>query len=117
MSSPGIRENIPSEVPSSSVPIGRELGILFGFLLASVVIMTVYAVIWRGEILPFLSYSLFPPVVIPISVLHSRFDLGLHRLTGDILVYLRCCLVILLLHLGFMFGLSHTVIQSNLRKL
>ncbi|KAL4753245.1 hypothetical protein BDW72DRAFT_169161 [Aspergillus terricola var. indicus] len=40
--------NIPSEIPSSSVPIARELGILFGFLLASLVIMGVYAVIWRG---------------------------------------------------------------------
>ncbi|KAL4760598.1 uncharacterized protein BDW70DRAFT_150722 [Aspergillus foveolatus] len=40
--------NIPPEIPSSSVPIARELGILFGFLLASLVIMGVYAVIWRG---------------------------------------------------------------------
>ncbi|KAL5000314.1 hypothetical protein BDV10DRAFT_162460 [Aspergillus recurvatus] len=40
--------NIPPEIPSSSVPIARELGILFGFLLASLVIMAVYTVIWRG---------------------------------------------------------------------
>ncbi|KAL6239725.1 hypothetical protein BDW75DRAFT_236325 [Aspergillus navahoensis] len=40
--------NIPPEIPSSSVPIARELGILFGFLLASLVIMAVYAVIWRS---------------------------------------------------------------------
>ncbi|KAL5048195.1 hypothetical protein BDW71DRAFT_26451 [Aspergillus fruticulosus] len=40
--------NIPPEIPSSSVPIARELGILFGFLLASLLIMAVYAVTWRG---------------------------------------------------------------------
>ncbi|KAL4980070.1 hypothetical protein BDW66DRAFT_147512 [Aspergillus desertorum] len=40
--------NIPPEIPSSSVPIARELGILFGFLLASLVIMAVYAAIWRS---------------------------------------------------------------------
>ncbi|KAL4968385.1 uncharacterized protein BDV14DRAFT_153507 [Aspergillus stella-maris] len=43
-----IRENIPPEIPSSEVPIGRELGILFGFLFASLVIMAVYTVIWRA---------------------------------------------------------------------
>ncbi|KAL4801169.1 hypothetical protein BDV19DRAFT_384180 [Aspergillus venezuelensis] len=43
-----IRENIPPEIPSSEVPIGRELGILFGFLFASIVIMAVYTVIWRA---------------------------------------------------------------------
>ncbi|KAL4878860.1 hypothetical protein BJY04DRAFT_105879 [Aspergillus karnatakaensis] len=40
--------NIPPYIPPSSVPIARELGILFGFLLASLVIMGVYAVIWRA---------------------------------------------------------------------
>ncbi|KAL4958060.1 hypothetical protein BDW69DRAFT_126659 [Aspergillus filifer] len=43
-----IRENIPREILSSEVPIGRELGILFGFLFASIVIMAVYTVIWRA---------------------------------------------------------------------
>ncbi|KAL2819139.1 hypothetical protein BJX63DRAFT_428792 [Aspergillus granulosus] len=41
------RDNIPPYVDPSTVPLGRELGILFGFLLASLVIMAVYTVIWR----------------------------------------------------------------------
>ncbi|KAL2829237.1 hypothetical protein BDW59DRAFT_38269 [Aspergillus cavernicola] len=41
--------NIPPRIPSSSISIARELGILFGFLLASLVIMAVYAVVWWGE--------------------------------------------------------------------
>lgn len=46
-------DHIPPEILSSEVPIGRELGILFGFLIASLVIMSVYAVVWRGMLLPF----------------------------------------------------------------
>lgn len=46
-------DHIPPEILSSEVPIGRELGILFGFLIASLVIMSVYAVVWRGILLSF----------------------------------------------------------------
>ncbi|KAL3467833.1 hypothetical protein BJX64DRAFT_123990 [Aspergillus heterothallicus] len=42
------RDNIPPYIDPSTVPIGRELGILFGFILTSLVIMTVYTVIWRS---------------------------------------------------------------------
>ncbi|KAL4787922.1 hypothetical protein BJX76DRAFT_249013 [Aspergillus varians] len=41
-------DNIPPRILSSDVPIARELGVLFGFLLASLVMMSVYAVIWRA---------------------------------------------------------------------
>ncbi|KAL3445593.1 hypothetical protein BJX65DRAFT_309796 [Aspergillus insuetus] len=41
-------DNIPPYVDPSSVPIARELGILFGFLLASLVIMAIYTVLWRA---------------------------------------------------------------------
>jgi hypothetical protein len=44
-------DNIPPYVDPSSVPIARELGILFGFLLASLVIMAVYTVLWRGTLI------------------------------------------------------------------
>ncbi|KAI9373681.1 hypothetical protein BJX61DRAFT_373553 [Aspergillus egyptiacus] len=39
-------DNIPPSTVST-VSIAREIGILFGFLVASLVIMAVYAVIWR----------------------------------------------------------------------
>ncbi|KAL2862740.1 uncharacterized protein BJX67DRAFT_290926 [Aspergillus lucknowensis] len=41
-------DNIPGYVDPSSVPIGRELGILFGFVAASLVITAVYSLIWRA---------------------------------------------------------------------
>ncbi|KAL2829651.1 hypothetical protein BJY01DRAFT_240598 [Aspergillus pseudoustus] len=41
-------DNIPPYIDPSTVPIGRELGILFGFISASLVIMAVYTVLWRG---------------------------------------------------------------------
>lgn len=50
-------DHIPPEILSSEIPIGRELGILFGFLIASLVIMSVYAVVWRGM---FLSLTVLP---------------------------------------------------------
>jgi hypothetical protein len=58
-------DNIPPYVDPSSVPIARELGILFGFLLASLVIMAVYTVLWRGMLMPFFLFHVTHGIYIP----------------------------------------------------
>ncbi|KKK14928.1 hypothetical protein ARAM_004802, partial [Aspergillus rambellii] len=41
-------DNIPPFV--ENVPVARELGILFAFLVPSLVIIAVYALVWRGKL-------------------------------------------------------------------
>lgn len=49
-------ENRPPETPISS--LGHELGIMFGFMAACLVIIGIYVLFWRGKFLPIsLSFS------------------------------------------------------------
>ena len=55
--------NIPPYTPMTS--LGQELGVLFGFLSACLVVMAVYVYFWRGMSPP---YAFVPLFLIPIHI-------------------------------------------------